>query len=188
MQTVSPNDPTASFPSPPNVEESFYRAHRLLVVDDDHSVRKAMADILAHCGYECDQASCAAEALLYLEKQPYTCVLTDLIMPEKSGMDLLREIMTSYPEIAVILVSGQNDSSMVRKALKNGAFDYIVKPVTAGEIAKTFGIRVYTIGVGRNGTAPYPIKTPFGTQYQNMPIQKAMRAFGNQHADSQTRP
>jgi len=46
-----------------------------------------------------------------------------------------------------------------------------VAPVTAGEIAKTFGIRVYTVGVGRNGTAPYPVKTPFGTQYQNMEVQ-----------------
>lgn len=137
MPTVSSNDQAASFPSLPKVEESFYHAHRLLVVDDDHAVRKAIADILAHSGYECDQASCAAEALLYLEKQTYTCVLTDLIMPEKSGMDLLREITSRYPEIAVILVSGQNDSGMVRKALKNGAFDYIVKPLTAGEILTT---------------------------------------------------
>jgi len=42
--------------------------------------------------------------------------------------------------------------------------------LTAGEIARTFGIRVYTIGVGRNGTAPYPFKTPFGTQYQNIEV------------------
>jgi Ca-activated chloride channel homolog len=46
-----------------------------------------------------------------------------------------------------------------------------VSPVTAGEIAKTFGIRVYTIGVGRNGTAPYPFQTPFGIQYQNVPVE-----------------
>jgi Ca-activated chloride channel family protein len=46
-----------------------------------------------------------------------------------------------------------------------------VAPVTAGEIAKTFGIRVYTIGVGTQGMAPYPVKTPFGIQYQNMEVQ-----------------
>ncbi|MDQ3050970.1 MAG: VWA domain-containing protein [Bacteroidota bacterium] len=46
-----------------------------------------------------------------------------------------------------------------------------VSPATAGEIAKTFGIRVYTIGVGRNGTAPYPFQTPFGVQYQNVPVE-----------------
>jgi Ca-activated chloride channel family protein len=45
-----------------------------------------------------------------------------------------------------------------------------IAPATAGEIAKTFGIRVYTIGVGRNGVAPYPFKTPFGIQYQNVEV------------------
>jgi Ca-activated chloride channel family protein len=46
-----------------------------------------------------------------------------------------------------------------------------IAPVTAGEIAKTFGIRVYTIGIGTQGVAPYPVKTPFGIQYQNMEVQ-----------------
>ncbi len=46
-----------------------------------------------------------------------------------------------------------------------------IAPVTAGEIAKTFGIRVYTIGVGTRGMAPYPFNTPFGIQYQNVPVQ-----------------
>jgi Ca-activated chloride channel family protein len=46
-----------------------------------------------------------------------------------------------------------------------------IAPLTAGEIAKTFGIRVYTIGVGTQGMAPYPFKTPFGIQYQNMEVQ-----------------
>jgi Ca-activated chloride channel family protein len=45
-----------------------------------------------------------------------------------------------------------------------------VAPITAGEIAKTFGIRVYTIGIGTQGVAPYPMKTPFGIQYQNIPV------------------
>lgn len=46
-----------------------------------------------------------------------------------------------------------------------------IAPETAGEIAKTFGIRVYAIGVGTRGTAPYPFRTPFGIQYQNMEVQ-----------------
>jgi Ca-activated chloride channel homolog len=46
-----------------------------------------------------------------------------------------------------------------------------VAPVTAAEIAKTFGIRVYTVGVGSLGTAPYPFKTPFGVQYQNVKVE-----------------
>ncbi|MCX6224309.1 MAG: VWA domain-containing protein, partial [Bacteroidia bacterium] len=46
-----------------------------------------------------------------------------------------------------------------------------IAPITAAEIAKTFGIRVYTIGVGSLGTAPYPFRTPFGIQYQNVKVE-----------------
>jgi Ca-activated chloride channel family protein len=46
-----------------------------------------------------------------------------------------------------------------------------IAPVTAAEIAKTFGVRVYTIGVGTQGMAPYPVQTPFGIRYQNMPVE-----------------
>jgi Ca-activated chloride channel homolog len=61
-------------------------------------------------------------------------------------------------KVIILLTDGVNNSGSIA-------------PVTAGEIAKTFGIRVYTIGVGRNGTAPYPFKTPFGIQYQNVEVQ-----------------
>ncbi|MBL7915719.1 MAG: VWA domain-containing protein [Bacteroidia bacterium] len=61
-------------------------------------------------------------------------------------------------KVIILLTDGVNNSGSIA-------------PVTAGEIAKTFGIRVYTIGVGRNGTAPYPFKTPFGIQYQNVDVQ-----------------
>jgi len=46
-----------------------------------------------------------------------------------------------------------------------------IAPATAAGIAKTFGIRVYTIGVGTQGMAPYPVQTPYGMQYQNMPVE-----------------
>ena len=108
-----------------------------LVVDDDPFTRKALREILGNAGYECDQAESAEEAILYLKAQPYTCVLTDLIMPNKSGFDLLQEINHQYPDIAVILISGHNDTAMVRKALKSGAYDYVVKPATTGEIITT---------------------------------------------------
>jgi len=61
-------------------------------------------------------------------------------------------------KVVILLTDGVNNSGAVA-------------PATAGEIAKTFGIRVYTIGVGRNGTAPYPFRTPFGIQYQNLDVQ-----------------
>jgi Ca-activated chloride channel family protein len=59
--------------------------------------------------------------------------------------------------VVILLTDGENNRGEVA-------------PLTAAEIAKTYGIRVYTIGVGSIGTAPYPVQTPFGTQVQNMPV------------------
>src|SRR4030095_3970500 len=95
----------------PAGEGSARANHRLLIVNDDHDVRRALMEVLITCGYECDQACSVPEALLYLEQQPYACILTDLVMPEKSGLDLLRDVVSSRPDIAVILVSGQNDNA-----------------------------------------------------------------------------
>ncbi len=61
-------------------------------------------------------------------------------------------------KVIILLTDGVNNS---------GEID----PLTAAEIAKTFGVRVYTIGVGTEGQAPYPVQTPFGTRYQMMPVQ-----------------
>jgi Ca-activated chloride channel family protein len=61
-------------------------------------------------------------------------------------------------KVIILITDGVNNSGSV-------------PPLTAGEIARTFGIRVYTIGVGTKGTAPYPMQTPFGRQYQNVEVQ-----------------
>ncbi len=122
---------------PPVAEPLTCDEHRLLVVDDDSDVRKVLAEVLKMGGYQCDEAASVEEALVYLEHQTYTCVLTDLIMPEQTGIDLLRDVHSKHPDVAVILVSGQNDTDLVRKALRNGAYDYLVKPATAGEIVTT---------------------------------------------------
>ncbi|NNF02687.1 MAG: VWA domain-containing protein, partial [Bacteroidia bacterium] len=60
-------------------------------------------------------------------------------------------------KVVILLTDGVNNAGSIA-------------PLTAGEIARTFGIRVYTIGVGTIGMAPYPFKTPFGTQYHNMEV------------------
>ncbi|MCI0420305.1 MAG: response regulator [Acidobacteria bacterium] len=137
MESPTQSEPLNMTMTMPASDDSAAETHRLLIVDDDHDVRRALVEVLRTGGYECDQAGSAAEALLYLQQQAYTCVLTDLIMPERSGLDLLRDIVSTHPDIAVILVSGQNDTAQVRRALKSGAYDYLVKPSTAGEIVTT---------------------------------------------------
>jgi PAS domain S-box-containing protein len=127
----------AEFHSEPVSGHSPMKGHRVLVVDDDPIVRHAMSEVLTTSGYVCDQAGSAFEALEHLGKTSYACILTDLIMPEKSGLDLLNEVMAQFPDIAVILVSGQSDVNYVRRAMRSGAYDYMVKPSTAAELITT---------------------------------------------------
>src|SRR4026208_2519961 len=102
MESQTHSEPLSMAMTMPVGEGSAKANHRLLIVDDDHDVRRALMDVLVISGYECDQACSVPEALLYREQQPYACILTDLIMPEKSGLDLLRDVVSSRPDVAVI--------------------------------------------------------------------------------------
>lgn len=99
-------------------------------------------------------------------------VLRNLLREVKPGM---LEDGTSIGEGLALAVSRVKDAktkSRVVVLITDGVNNSgSIPPLTAGEIAKTFGIRVYSIGVGTKGMAPYPFKTPFGIQYQNMEVQ-----------------
>jgi Ca-activated chloride channel family protein len=99
-------------------------------------------------------------------------VLKNLMGQVKSG---LLQDGTAIGEGLATAISRVKDSKSKSKViilLTDGVSNAgAISPLTAGEIAKTFGIRVYTIGVGTQGSAPYPFKTPFGIQYQNVPVQ-----------------
>ncbi|HEY8187489.1 MAG TPA: ATP-binding protein [Pyrinomonadaceae bacterium] len=105
--------------------------HRILIVDDEESVRKMFAEYLRE-NFECKTAASADEALAELALQPYALVISDMMMPGRNGVELLREIQSRYPETAVIMVSGVDRPQRVRDALRVGAFDYLIKPCELG--------------------------------------------------------
>jgi len=78
--------------------------------------------------YACETASNAQEALGLLAESEFALVLSDVQMPGLSGVELLRKIVTDFPDVAVIMVSGVGRSQRVRDALRLGAFDYLIKP------------------------------------------------------------
>jgi two-component system, NtrC family, sensor kinase len=100
---------------------------RILIVDDEESVRKMFAEWLSE-SYECQTAASADEALEYLAVQPYALVISDMMMPGRNGVELLREVTSRYPETGFIMVSGVDRPQRVRDALRVGAFDYLIKP------------------------------------------------------------
>jgi DNA-binding NtrC family response regulator len=102
---------------------------RILVVDDDESLRRVMQMQLEEAGYEVLAASQAQDALALMEDTTPSLVITDLKMPGTSGLDLLRKLREAYPETTVIMITAFGTVSTAVEAMKAGAYDYITKPV-----------------------------------------------------------
>ena len=111
-------------------------ASHLLVVDDDENNRLSLSRRLARRGYRVDTAEGGAEALDKLLNEHYDLVLLDQMMPEMSGLDLLRLLRATHSsaELPVIMVTALDENEAMAHALEEGANDYVVKPVELPEI------------------------------------------------------
>ena len=107
---------------------------RILVVDDDESLRWVTQAQLQQSGYEVNAAASGNEGLASIRQAPPDLVITDLMMPGMSGLDLLRKIRADYPEILVIVVTAFGTVETAVEAMKAGAYDYVTKPVNMDEL------------------------------------------------------
>ncbi len=110
----------------------------VLIVDDSTTVRKSLSRLLVS-RYDCFEAQNVAEALEQLKKRPVELVITDVIMPGLSGVELLRKIVDQYPQTAVIVVSGVDRPQRALDAVRLGAFDYLIKPYDDDVLLLTVG-------------------------------------------------
>jgi len=117
----------ASTPEGQTTEERSQTGDRILIVEDDECLRGLFVESLRD-RYECFTASNAQEALDLLAHQEFALVISDVQMPGLSGIELLRKIISSFPDVAVVIVSGVDRSQRVIDALRLGAFDYLIKP------------------------------------------------------------
>ncbi|HID93922.1 MAG TPA: sigma-54-dependent Fis family transcriptional regulator, partial [bacterium (Candidatus Stahlbacteria)] len=108
---------------------------RILVVDDEPIVCKSCLKILNDLGYEVETVQSGQEALERVEKEPFDIVIVDLKMPGISGMEVLKTIRETYPDIIVIMITGYSTVETAVEAMKLGAFDYIPKPFTPDELS-----------------------------------------------------
>ncbi len=103
---------------------------RLLIVDDEEIVRKSCEKVLSPQGYTLETATSGTDALQRLQEACFDLVLTDLMMPDMSGIDLLKKAKEGWPDTEVILITGYGTVATAVDALKYGAYDYIEKPFT----------------------------------------------------------
>jgi len=108
--------------------------HRVLVVDDDEIIRKFMRDLLEVNGYVVEEAPSVTGASEMLRDREYEVVLTDLMLPDGSGLDVLQAARARpyLPEVILITAYGTIDSAV--EAVKSGAFDYLTKPLSTQKL------------------------------------------------------
>ncbi|MBV1758790.1 MAG: response regulator [Dethiosulfatibacter sp.] len=109
---------------------------RILVVDDEASIRKSLKILLEREGYIVDIAEKVTIAVEYFDNNEYDVVLTDIVMPKISGVELLNMLKTRSSDIPIIIMTGDPSLDTAVKALKAGAYDYICKPTTKIELYK----------------------------------------------------
>jgi two-component system NtrC family response regulator len=110
------------------------RSVRVLVVDDDRAVRAALKVNLSKAGIEVVMAESAEAALELVEEHPVDLVLTDVRMPGLGGLELLAALRPRHPEIEVVVMTGYGNVDDAVAAMKAGAADYIIKPVSKHEL------------------------------------------------------
>jgi two-component system, NtrC family, response regulator AtoC len=106
----------------------------ILLVDDEQNTREALSIALGRESYNIIPASNGGEGMKLLEKEPVDLIITDLMMPGVSGMDLLDFARKNRPEVMVIMMTGYASVESAITAMKNGAFDYITKPIKLDEV------------------------------------------------------
>jgi len=105
-----------------------HKVGRLIIVDDEAELMTALSEMLAGQGYETTGVTMGTEALEILKEQDYDLLLTDMMMPEMNGIELLRRALAIDPDIVGIIMTGQGTVQTAVEAMKIGAFDYIMKP------------------------------------------------------------
>jgi putative two-component system response regulator len=108
---------------------------RILLVDDEPHVSELLSRWLTLDGYSCNTASSGEDALKLLHDQPYHLLVSDIMMPGISGIELLKIVRTSFPDLAVIMVTAVADRKTAVVTLELGAYGYVIKPFDRNEIS-----------------------------------------------------
>ncbi len=113
-------------------------AERILVVDDEEAIREVVTSMLGSAGYKCQQAGSGKEALAVLDSGgQFELILSDLMMAELDGMGLLERTKERYPDVPVVMVTAVHDILTALKAIRNGAYDYLLKPFEREQLLNT---------------------------------------------------
>src|SRR5437870_4196473 len=122
---------------------------RILIVDDEHTLRESCASVLRQEGYDVTVSGRGQEALDLLKRRAFDIVLADLYLPQVGGLALLRAALATNRDTIVIVMTGNPSVDSSVEALRQGAFDYLPKPFSATHLQVLIGRAVHTLLVAR---------------------------------------
>lgn len=102
---------------------------RILIIDDEAALRHSLTRILQGAGHDVTTAENGREGLAYLSQQPFDLVYLDIRMPDMNGLEVLKSIHRKHPLVAVVLFTAQPDLNSAIQAMREGAIDYLLKPL-----------------------------------------------------------
>jgi CheY-like chemotaxis protein len=133
---------------------------RILVVDDETTIRLALSRFLRTRGFEVEAAESGTAALEALQRQRFSLMLCDLRMPGLSGLEVVPKALLADQDLGIIMLTAVNDATSATEALSNGAFDYLTKPVELPEDPTLWATqpidRLIAVAQRENGLKPVP--------------------------------
>ncbi|HEY7097680.1 MAG TPA: response regulator [Terriglobales bacterium] len=120
---------------------------RLLLVDDEETIREVGSSMLSNQGYECVQAGDGEEALaLFDSGEKFDLVLLDVLMPKVDGLMVLETLKKRYPELPVLMVCAVSDQQVIKRTLELGAFAYLICPFERKELLEAVQGALASVG------------------------------------------
>ena len=129
------------------------RGARILVVDDDAAIRTVVGEALRREGYNVQAVGSLAAQAQALEKFVPDLLITDVILPDGNGLDVVPEILARRPDLPVIVLSAQNTLSTAVRATEQGAFDYLPKPFDLDALCQAVRSGLARSGIGEGAVA-----------------------------------
>jgi DNA-binding NtrC family response regulator len=118
----------------PQLGNRFMSKGSILVVDDESEIREGLELLLQSEGYQVSSAETAMSGLAQLEERPFDLLLLDVSLPDRNGIDMLKDIHRQDPHLPIVLITAYGSIEMARAAFKSGAMDYITKPWSNDEL------------------------------------------------------
>ena len=123
---------------------------RILIVDDDAAIRELLKEFFQGLGYEITTAANGSEALTVISQHDFDCVMSDHVMPDMNGLELLEQIRELGKKVPFLMITGYPTIEIAVEVMKRGAYDYITKPLQLEDVRIKLERALHTKGLEKS--------------------------------------